>query len=139
MEQMVSSIVYAIKFVLNQFKELIKIVIALVIFAILLFALSYPFTLIDNYFSSNSTYKKATERLGEFSSILFKTLGCGFMPSLCISLEELSEKLKQENLIFESVNTEKNPICRKPVIQHAKEENLLPKKLADKGASTETL
>lgn len=113
MEQMVSPIVYAIKFVLNQFKELIKLGIALAIISILLFVLSYPFTLIDNYFRSNSTYKKTTESLGEFSSSLFKTLGCGIMPSLCISLEELSEKLK--------------------------EENLLQKKLADKGSSTETL
>lgn len=133
MGQMISPIVSAIKFLLNQFKEIIKIGMALAIIATFLFALSYPFTLIDNYFSSNSTYKKTTASLGEFSSTLFKTLGCGIVPSLCISLEELSAKLKQENLIFDSLNTEINPVCYKPVIQHAKEENLLQKNWANNG------
>ncbi|HHF7380141.1 TPA: hypothetical protein ACPSKF_000635 [Legionella anisa] len=125
MEQMIRPIVFAIQFVLNQFKEIIKIGMALAIIATFIFALSYPFTLIDNYFSSNSTYKKTTSSLGEFSSTLIKTLGCGIVPSLCISLEELSAKLKQEHLMFASLNTENNPVCYKPAIQHAKEENLL--------------
>lgn len=55
MEQMISPIVSAIKIVLNQVKEIIKIGMALAIIATLLFAISYPLTLIDNYFSSNST------------------------------------------------------------------------------------
>ena len=130
----ISPIVSAIKFLLNQFKEIIKIGVALAIIATFLFALSYPFTLIDNYFSSNSTYKKTTASLGKFSSTLFKTLGCGIVPSLCISLEELSAKLKQENLIFDSLNTEKNPVCYKPVIQHAKEENPLQNNWANNGS-----
>ncbi|HDO7796133.1 TPA: hypothetical protein P5J50_001799 [Legionella pneumophila] len=131
MEQMISLIFSVIKFVLNQFKEIIKIGMALAVIAIILFALSYPFTLIDNYFSSNSTYKKITANLGEFSSTLFKTVGCGIVPGLCISLEELSAKLKKENLIFDSLNTEENTVCNKPVIQHTKEENLLQKNLAN--------
>ncbi|HAU0661269.1 TPA: hypothetical protein JBG89_11605 [Legionella pneumophila] len=133
MGQMISPIVSAIKFLLNQFKELIKIGMALVIIATFLFALSYPLTLIDNYFSSNSTYKKTTASLGEFSSTLIKTLGCGIVPSLCISLEELSAKLKQEHLMFASLNTENNPVCYKPAIQHAKEESLLQNNWANNG------
>lgn len=125
MEQILSPIVFAIQFLLNQFKEIIKIMIALVIIATFIFALSYPLTLIDSYFSSNSTYKKTTSSLGEFTSKLIKTLGCGIVPSLCISLEELSAKLKQENIMFVSSNTENNPVCYKPAIQHAKEEILL--------------
>lgn len=77
--------------------------------------------------------------LGEFSSTLFKTVGCWTVPSACIALEELSTKLKQENLMLNSLNTEKNPVCNKPVIQHTKEENLLQKNLANKGSSTGSL
>lgn len=133
MEQMIRPIVFAIQFVLNQFKEIIKIGIALAIIATFIFALSYPFTLIDNYFSSNSTYKKTTSILGEISSTLIKTLGCGMVPGLCISLEELSAKLKQEHLMFASLNTENNPVCYKPAIQHAKEESLLQNNWANNG------
>lgn len=139
MEQMISPIVSAIKFVLNQFKEIIKIGIALAIIATLIFALAYPFALIDNYFSSNSTYKKTTASIGKFSSTLVKTVGCGIVPSICISFEELSAKLKQEKHIFDSLNTEKESVCYKPVIQHTKEENLLQKNLANKGSSTGSL
>lgn len=52
MEQILSPIVFAIQFLLNQFKEIIKIMIALVIIATFIFALIYPLTLIDSYFSS---------------------------------------------------------------------------------------
>lgn len=119
MEQMISPIVSAIKFVLNQFKEIIKIGVALAIVATLLFALIYPFTLIDNYFSSNPTYNKITASFGSFSSTLFNKIGCTFFPGVCIPLEELVTKLNQQNLTIDRLNMKKNPRCEKPDIQDA--------------------
>ncbi len=136
MEKIINPIFLSIKFVLNQFNEILKLAIALTIIAVLLFALSFPFTLMDNYFSSNSTYKKITTSFGEFSSKIFKTIGCTIVPGVCIPFEELSTKLKQENFICDSLNTGKKSVGNKPVIQHDIEGNLLQNNIGNNAHSS---